>query len=821
MVKTVSRPAPLPPRPQSTPGAPPASPPGVRVNLPRGAARMSRTWADQAGKPHVTPYAVPVDANDRRTEHLRYTCRGLIEVAGVKEQCDHVRWVLPGDKPGYCPDHGRDLTTEETAQRPGVPWAQLWNIADERIRVAAATTATGAAGITVDLLAMPWWGAAAQVAALPAVVASSWWLTRWWLTRRDVKRGNLDPADEVAGKRRRRLIARRARLAAYTGGVAASWLAAADLFDGFTPQAGEHTAVAVTEGWPWLAVLTAAGVVCARPYLRYADSRRGPAATPEPETSEEPAVEPGNADATADADNWTTTVAVNGGLPGTYVDLATWRADPGGRRMVVRNRGRGGALTEERLRQALPLMSGAFDVPRSAIGWIENYDGSPNAAELLVQPNSPLNERIPGEPIDIVDVNKAVVHMGRRIDGSPLVTRLFTPGWGSPSRVLIGTKGSGKTELMRRLMLAQLRTRIMGTVGPVRLVAPFGHDPKRGADYGAFRRQLCGFSIDSTTLHMIVDAFAREMDRRYDALAGQVWVDSKGREREGEKPFDPATMGPILALDMDEFHIDAKDQALMAKLDPFARKMRAAGIELNIATHLATIGDTGSQGFRDMLAGGEAWLLRTTMGLNAALATGGTLSGDPRLLPRVPGMVLQASGEDVTMQARVAYDDSETVYDLLYDDDNQSRIQPIEWLPETLEAFGPDFVQWMRDSQQRKVGSVAVSAPAHYKPAGAPAAGDKEGRQAFDMLLVILRDAGKPMDRAAIMADDRWTWAIRTLSNSLKAGLEVDPPLIRKVDGSRGDYELTEAGLAWEDLERQRKEAAQAEADVENAQAGQ
>ncbi|HJT93775.1 MAG TPA: hypothetical protein VJ777_17890, partial [Mycobacterium sp.] len=308
-----------------------------------------------------------------------------------------------------------------------------------------------------------------------------------------------------------------------------------------------------------------------------------------------------------------------------------------------------------------------------------------------------------------------------------------------------------------------------------------------------------------------------EMDRRYDALANTVWIDSKGREREGERPFDPTFGDPILSLWLDEFHVDAKDSALMAKLDPFARKMRAGGIELNLATHAATIGDTGSQGFRDMLAGGEAWLLRTTMGLNAALATGGTLNGDPRLLPRVPGMVLQSSGEDVTMQARIAYDDSEAVYDMLYDDNNRSRIQPIKWKPETLEAFGKDFVQWMNDSQQRTVGSIAVSAPKGYKPDGAESAGGGEDRKALDVLLLILRDSGKPMRRPDVVADPRWTWHTKTLGNCLRAGQDADPPLIRKVEGSNGAYELTEFGQSVEDLERHRREAAEAEVESEAA----
>lgn len=793
MLTTEHRPAPLPPRPAV--GA------AIRMPLPAGAARWSRTWVDVRGLPQVSPYEVPVDVNDRRTEHVRHVCKGFIEVDGEKVPCDQVAWLLPGAPARFCGDHGAQLEPE-ASRRAGVPWPQVWDVVDERVRVAGVAATVGAAGVGVGLTEQPMWALPPGVVAGIATVAGSRLLTRWWLTRQAVKRGKLDPSDEVAGKRHRRLIDKRARTAGYVAAVGAGWVGLADVVGVDPTTAG---------GLSMWAALAAAAVIGSRPYLRWVDSKRGIRAEtiPEPEVGqpEKTSVE---ARAVQDAADWAATVAVSGGLPGTYVDLATWKADPGGRRMVIRNQGRRGAVTDEKIKQALPLIAGAFDVPISAVGWIAEYEGSPNAAQLFVQPNSPLNEVIPGEPIDILPVGKAIAHMGKRIDGSPLVTRLFTPGWGAPSRAIFGTKGAGKTEMLRRLLQVQLKARIETEYGPKRLVAPFMHDPKRGADYGAFRRRVCGFSIDSATLHMIVDAFGREMDRRYDALAGTVWVDEKGREREGERPFDPATTGPILSLTIDEFHIDAKDQALMAKLDPFARKMRAAGIEINIATHVATIGDTGSQGFRDMLAGGEAWLMRTTMGLNAALATGGTLNGDPRALPRVPGMVLQASGEDITMQARVAYDDGEAVYDMLYDDDNNSRIQPVDWPTETLEAFGPEFVEWMRASQERQLGSAAVSAPKGYKAAGdTPNAG--EDRRAFDVLLAVLADATAPMKRSDIVNDARWPFSTKTLTNVLRAGQDSDEPMLRKVEGSNGAYELTEAGRARQGLQRERVEAMRAE----------
>ena len=799
MLTTEHRPAPLPPR-----GAPSGAPASPRKPLPAGATKWSKAWLDSSGKPQSTPYEVPVDANDQRTEHVRHTCRGMIEVGGVKQACDQVAWLLPDDPRKHCPDHGCLLEPEGGARKePLLPWPAMWRSVEPSARPLWILLAEAAAGLGVHNVDLPAWQA---LTGVPVLAAAGYAATRWWLTRRAVRNERIVEGQKDG--RRVDTIRRRARGAAYAGTAAGGWLTVAAAVDPASPL-GLATWTALPVLWalssgPWWLHLAR---LRNRPAPPQALESAGPVTTA---TSASVGPDPV---AVQDAEHWATTVAVSGGLQGTTVDVSTWQADDGGRRMVIRNQARRGALTDERLRQALPLIAGAFDVSRSAIGWVEEYEGSPNAALLLVQPNSPLNELVSWKPVDVLPAGRAVAHMGMRIDGSDLTTRLWTPGWGAPSRIILGTKGSGKSETVRLLILAMLKARIESAAGPRRLVAPFLHDPKRGADYGAFRRQVSGFSITSDTLHLIVEAFAREMERRYDALANTVWTDSKGRQREGERPFDPATMGPVLSLIMDEFHVDAKDKALMAKLDPMGRKMRAAGIELNVATHLATIGDTGSQGFRDMTAGGEAWLLRTTLGLNASLATGGTLTGDPRLLPRVAGMVLHASGEEATMQARVAYVEPEALYDLLYDDNNNSLIQPIEWPQETLDAFGPDFVQWMRECQQQPVGSAPVAPPSGFKPAGQPST-SAEDLKAFNVLLAVLGAADGPCRRPQVMEDPRWVWSTKTLTNVLRAGQDTDPPLLQKVDGSNGAYELTEYGRGWDQLERDRADAQEAEEQV-------
>lgn len=782
------RPVPLPPRGGKAPDTATAA---SRPPVPAGAARWSTVYVNDKGLPVRSDQPVPVDHNDRRTAHLRYRCPVVEKIDDgtknlAKTRCGYEQWLEPEHKPGFCPEHGKQLEATEAVQRESrLPWAAMWRAVEPTARPTWFLVAMAAAGIGETTWQVnPAWPAA----GVPMLAAGAYAGTRGFLTWRARRRGKI--ARGQRSGRRLATIRRRARYGAYLGASGGSWLALAASVD-------PHSLLGMAV-WAAMPVVWAVG--SAGWWRHVAALRNRPAATPHdaqvsvPDPVSVPDATPEQA--RADAEAWTREVTGTAvGLKHTRVDVSTWQADPGGRRMVIR--ASKGAITEDTMRQALPTIAAAFDVKRSAIGWVEEYEDSPRTALLLVQPESPLNDDVPGKPVDIVPVDDAVVHMGLRIDGSDLTTRLFQPGWGAPSRLILGTKGSGKTELIRRLLLVMLQARVLRPDGtPTRLMAPFLHDPKRGADYGAFTRAVEGFSIESDTLHMIVDALIREMNRRYDLLATSVWRDAKGREREGERPFDPTVAGPVISLFCDEFHENAKDERLLAKLEPMSRKMRAAGIEVNVGTHGGTIGDTGSQILRDMLAGGEAWLLRTTSGLNAALATGGQLVGDPRALPRIPGMLLQASGNGPTMQARAAYDDPETLYDLLYDDSNLPRFQPVDWPQESLEALGSEFVDWMRSCQTRPMGSPVPGVPPGLRPKREASAVEGADTQRSDLVLrTILLDANRPLGRSEIAEHPRWRGAGFNDSSTLTLAARKgeDAGWLRKVPGKRGVYELAAA----------------------------
>jgi hypothetical protein len=740
MLKTEVRPVPLPPRPAA----------GGRAAPPEGAAGWARVWLDADGSPRQSPYPVPVDADNRRTAHVRHTCKGQIMLGEEVQPCDHVRWLLPNTQPGFCPDHGCRLEAPDAIRdrAGGVPWRKVWDVVDERMRVASVTAAVGVVGAVNDRADLPWWGDLAEWTLLPGgMVWATYRAALWWLLRDDVKHNRIDPDDQVAGKRRRRLAARRARLAAYAAATAVAWERAADMAD-WTGSPGR----AVVFG----GLLAAAGIVCSRPYLAYVDSERTatptPSATPVDAPKETLVVDrtpPG----VAAAQRWVAEDPA-GAVRNTVLLPESYREVVGGWGIIIRAT-RSGAVAIDMLTDAsakghLRVIAGTFGVHRKFINFVEQDD--PNEVLMLVQPNPPLAKAKVWAGPESIDVERGVALTGDFLDGTPMYEPFIKYGWGAPSKIVTGTTGSGKSENLRKQLVIE---RWFAYTDPQTeekrgLFASFLHDFKQFESYGEFRRAVHAAGSTIEDAYIMRDALIREMRRRYAMLSTYQWTDKKGRLREGGIKWDARIHGPILSWTLDEFHEIAKDPAFIAPLELLARKMRACGIRIVIGTHMGTLGDTGSRGLRDMLAGGYALLGRTTDSLTSVV-TGGTLTADPRQLPKLPGMCLVADGEQQTMHARQSYipsdeDEPLNVYDLLFDDNNNPIGYPAELPPETLAAFGPAWVEWAEAGKQlggRPEGvwtaeKVAEAAGGKPMPAGPSSAGDASAVSAKESIMSIL-----------------------------------------------------------------------------------
>ncbi|MEV1013803.1 hypothetical protein AB0I89_23920 [Micromonospora sp. NPDC049801] len=747
-LKTEMRPTPLPRREWRGKGPRP----------PEGADGWSTLWLDASGMPQHSPYPVPVDEDNRRTAHERFACsRGKIEIEvevdgkPVKQvvACDQTMWLLPGEKTRFCPDHGCEMSAEATsAKTSGLPWGKVWDVADERVRVAAVTAAAGVVGAVDDVADLPWWGDAAEFAAMPAVVWSSWWLTRWWLTRAEAKKPGFDPDDQVAGARRRRKIARRARIAAYAAGAAVGWERIADLAD-WTTTSGRAVV--------GMAALAGLGVVCSRPYRAYVDGHRKTT----PVVEDAPAVEsaaPSTPPGMRAAARWVADDP-NGAVPNTILLPESYRQVVGGWGIIIRATKPGAVaidmLTDQSAKGRLRVIAGTFGVNRKYFNFVEQDD--PNDVLMLVQPNPPLAQAKVWAGPESIDVDKGVALTGYYIDGSPMFEPFYRYGWGAPSKIVTGTTGSGKSENLRKQLVIERYFAYddPGTGQKRGLYASFLHDFKQFESYGEFRRAVHAAGSTVEDAYIMRDALIREMNRRYDMLASHQWVDKKGRQREGGISWDPRVHGPILSWTIDEFHEIAKDKEFIGPLELLARKMRACGIRVVIGTHMGTLGDTGSRGLRDMLAGGYALFGRTTDSLTSVV-TGGTLTADPRQLPKLPGMCLVADGEQQTMHARQSYIPSDedapvNVYDLLFDDNNEPIGFPAVLPPETLEVFGPEWVAWAEAGRQlggRPAGTWASGATAEAVQTAT--AGDADVKGAKEAVASILLANGGPMDIDAI-----------------------------------------------------------------------
>jgi hypothetical protein len=376
-----------------------------------------------------------------------------------------------------------------------------------------------------------------------------------------------------------------------------------------------------------------------------------------------------------------------------------------------------------------------------------------------------------------------------------MVETLYRYGWGAPSEIDLGTTGSGKSERIRKRLVVERWTSFVDPTRGVRrgVFISMLHDPKRMESYAEFRRALHAYGMIRDDAWLIVNALLREAYRRYDFLSTLKWVDAKGRQREGGRPWNPLVHGPIISMFWDEFHQLATWKEFIDKLEELARIQRAAGMRVTIASHMATLGDTGSQALRDMLAGGRAVLLRTTSGLNASLTTGGQLTGDPRSLPKQPGMCFVAEGETATLIGRESYIPTDeqaealgvrSLYDWLFDDNNQPIGYPAEIPPETADAFGREFMEWAAAGRQFGGRPVPVLGATRPVPR---AAGDGT---ALDALLGILAAASQPLDRPQIAAHPQWGG--RNVTSTMTAALRAGQESGRVVKTADGRYRLSD-----------------------------
>ena len=660
---------------------------------PRG-VNKTRVYFDAAGRRRYARIGVPTDDAG--------------QISGRPFECPRChRDVPPVWKPlnysklPVCPVHpGQRMRPHVLRRPPLLPWRDLWNVCEKPLRPVWALPGMAAAGWAVDAGQVP---ALAAVAAAPLAFEVIRRVRRVRAVAVATGKGALEDGDDQYGKRLRAAIDAAARKSGYLAATGTGWLAAAAAL-GLDPStvAGKVAWTVLAAAWlPAAATYWHRLRVAAKPVVRIAEPEAPP---PERGDEEERRIQR----------IWKSILAVHAGdVVGVAGDgvtpvKATTAGRLAGTKLVGFTRIRGGwsativgppgVYDSEIYTGARKKIAGAYSVGAAMVSLIPDGEDE-NRCALYVQKAAVIKETVLWPGPQSVNAETGLAPMARYVDGSIAQYEIYRPGWGVPHELLIGTTGSAKSSTVELLFAIDRWAQHQGRG----IVADFLIDPQQGQSFGAFADDLAA-PVASTPdeAMMLAKAFRREMLRRNKYLARKHWRDGRGRERRGVKWWNPLVEGPMLFLTIDEAHEFLAIREFAALITAGGRMFRKCGMKMRVATHTPLLTDLGgSMALRDMLTGGFVWCGRTANSLSGPTAFNGRLAGDPKMIPEVPGAAyILSAREKKPMLSRAMCgpinDANEPdLYDFVRDADNQPIGYPGVLPPETLEAFGAEYADWL------------------------------------------------------------------------------------------------------------------------------
>lgn len=767
----------------------PAAPGAAGRQLPFGASHWSRTYIDDQGVQQVAKTSVPVTTQGR--------------IAAYEWQCPTCgpqsrRW-MPANlaTAPMCDLHDVEMRKLKPGEAPSMvapPWADIISASNHRIRVAAVIAATGAAGVAVDVADMPWWGHAAQLAAIPAVISGSWWLTRWWLTRQAIKSGRIDPDDEIAGRRRRRTIAKRARIAAYCAAAGMSWIEIADLLDiTASPARGVYLGAA----------LIAAGAISSRPYLRWVDSKRHAKPQPALPVEQPPMVEEAAPETPDEMEQlrahvtqrWQQRIAhPKGPLPGTVLEdirrtyggwlatiVATDDSDLDPKRFE----------TDETIgRIARAYRVGVTMVTITA----DPLDA--NRAMILVQRTSPLSQvrRWDGTGIDLA-TGKA--YTATLDDGDRVQHTFWRPGWGAVMELIAGATGSGKSEYLNLLLSLERQSGVcVSWVG----------DPQMGQSLGDIRDGVDWFAPTVEEILIMLRVAVQVMLARNVLITRMRVTETRPNGEVVERRVKYVEVSqdfPLITITIDEAHIPMNDpdhgKEIVDLLALLAKSARKCNMKLRLITQSPLLTELKNSVLRSQLSSGLVTVFRTADRLSGAAAWPGRMPADPATLP--------AEWPDGTTAAGVAYMSGQKplrlradyvgdVYDLMHTGETKGLEAAV--LPAAGVLYADRHKRLAAFDQLDPAELLGVQMPTLDRPSDGTA-GERKNGGGREAVLEFFADRWRAGDREPVKFGviDENVKAVKTraLTNVLNK-LVQEMLLVNEVgpDGKTGWYRLTETG---------------------------